>query len=78
MKMPRRIVPNEERATLRMYLASITPTRMLSFEEQKTLFLRWREGDVSARDEFIANHLPLVVNIAFKIRHSYKRQVDGP
>lgn len=56
--------PEEEVDILRLYLAEVARTPMLSEAAEKELVWRMKQGDRAARERLIVSHLRLVVSMA--------------
>lgn len=61
---------------LQQYLLDIRKYHILTKEEEQELFIRYSNGDVSAREELINHNLRLVVNIAKRYTHGNLNILD--
>lgn len=52
--------------SLKIYLEQIRKIPLLTFEEEQTLFEKYKKGDLESKDKIIISNLRLVVNIAKK------------
>lgn len=67
-----KIRASQQSQKLKQYLKKINETPLLTFEEEKQLWKKTREGDTNAKERIIRANLKLVVSVAKKYREKYR------